>query len=143
MYELKLIRRLLQEEALTKVTAANDVVKYVEQRCQSREEQWREMAWLLTLNQSNEITGHFLLSCGGTTSTVIDKKIAVKVALDQLAEGVILVHNHPSGKCLPSSADIHETDGLRKALGLFDINLIDHVIIGNDGRWYSFAEYGK
>lgn len=93
---------------------------------------------MLTLNKVNEITGYFLLSVGGTSETVIDKKVVAKVAVGQLADGVILVHNHPSGSCLPSSADIEQTGELKKALNLLDILLVDHVIIGS-GEYYSFA----
>lgn len=138
MYELKLVRSVLKEDAPFKVLGALSVVNYIEKNCQSRDEQWREMAWVLTLNKSCEVTGHFMLSVGGTSSTVIDKKVVAKVAIEQLADAVILVHNHPSGSCLPSQADIKETGELKKALGLFDIALLDHVIIG-DKEFYSFA----
>lgn len=138
MYELKLVRSVLKEDAPFKVLGALSVVNYIEKNCQSKDEQWREMAWVLTLNKSCEVTGHFMLSVGGTSSTVIDKKVVAKVAIEQLADAVILVHNHPSGSCLPSQADIKETGELKKALDLFDIALLDHVIIGSN-EFYSFA----
>lgn len=72
-------------------------------------------------------------------STVIDKKIIVSKALDKKANGIILVHNHPSGNPRPGKADIEQTDSLRKALITFDISLIDHVIISDDS-FFSFAE---
>lgn len=138
MYEIKLVRSVLKEDAPFKVVTARDVVAYVEKNCQPKDEQWREMAWVLTLNKANVITGHFQLSVGGTASTDIDKKVVAKVAVDQLADAVILVHNHPSGRCVPSQADIRQTGEVKKALDLFDIRLLDHVIIG-DGEYFSFA----
>ena len=56
-----------------------------------------------------------------------------------MACGVILVHTHPSGNSTPSTADIDATRKLREALKLFDIKLMDHIIIG-DGQYYSFAD---
>lgn len=142
MYEIKLVRSVLKEGATFKVMTANDVVRYVEKNCQPKEDQWREQSWVLTLNAGNEITGHFLLSVGGTSSTVIDKKVVAKVAIDQLADAVILVHNHPSGNCLPSRSDIKETGDIKKALDLFGISLLDHIIIA-DKEYYSFASEEK
>lgn len=139
MYELKLVRSVLKEDAPFKVLGALSVVNYIEKNCQSRDEQWREMAWVLTLNKSCEVTGHFMLSVGGTSSTVIDKKVVAKVAIEQLADAVILVHNHPSGNAKPSTADINQTKDVRNGLKCLDIELLDHIIIA-DGEFYSFAE---
>ena len=139
MYEIKLIKSVLEEGAPVKVTTAKDVVDYVEKHCMPKEEQWREQAWVLTLDKGMNINGHFLLSVGGTNSTVFDKKIVAKVAVEMVADGIILVHNHPSGNARPSAADINETNAIRKGLDCLDIKLIDHVIIADD-EFYSFAE---
>lgn len=142
MYELKLTRSVLKEGAPLKVMTANDVVRYVEKNCQPKEDQWREQSWVLTLNAGHEITGHFLLSVGGTNATMFDKKIVAKVAVDQLADAVVIVHNHPSGNCMPSRSDIKETGDIKKALDLFGIDLLDHIIIA-DKEYYSFASEEK
>lgn len=65
----------------------------------------------------------------------------LKYALAYNAAAVILVHNHPSGDPEPSEADRHITDRLKEALGLMDIRVIDHVVVGIDGC-KSFAEMG-
>lgn len=142
MYELKLTRSVLKEGAPFKVMTASDVIKYVEKNCQPKEDQWREQSWVLTLNAGHEITGHFLLSVGGTNATMFDKKIVAKVAVDQLADAIIIVHNHPSGNCMPSRSDIKETGDIKKALDLFGIDLLDHIIIA-DKEYYSFASEEK
>lgn len=142
MYELKLTRSVLKEGAPFKVTTASDVIKYVEKNCQPKEDQWREQSWVLTLNAGHEITGHFLLSVGGTNATMFDKKIVAKVAVDQLADAIVIVHNHPSGNCMPSRSDIKETGDIKKALDLFGIDLLDHIIIA-DKEYYSFASEEK
>ena len=138
MYELKLVRSVLKDDAPFKVLTASDVVKYVELYCMPTDEQWREMAWVLTLDKGMNIKGHFLLSIGGTNSTVFDKKVIAKVAVDMLADGVILVHNHPSGNARPSKADLTQTKAVGDGLKCLDIELIDHVIIA-DGEYFSFA----
>ena len=98
-----------------------------------------EEFWVMFLNRSNFIISKEMLSSGGTNMTVIDIKLIVKKALEKLAEGIIIFHNHPSGKPNPGEADIRETSRVRNSLELFNISLIDHIIIG-DGKYYSFAE---
>lgn len=138
MYELKLIRSVLKEDAPVNVTTAADAVKYIERNCQPKDEQWREMAWVLTLDSGQRITGHFLLSVGGVSETVFDKKIIAKVAVENLAHSVILVHNHPSGNPMPSQSDIKQTKEVSNGLKCLDISLLDHIIISED-KYFSFA----
>jgi DNA repair protein RadC len=73
-------------------------------------------------------------------ASVYPREIA-KRALHHNAAAIIFAHNHPSGIAEPSQADRHITDKLKQALGLFDIRVLDHFIIG-DGLPYSFAEHG-
>ena len=98
-----------------------------------------EECWVIYLNRANYILGKERLSSGGTSSTVIDVKMIIKNALEMLASGIILVHNHPSGNPQPGSCDIKQTGILKKAAETFDISLLDHIIIADD-RFYSFAE---
>ena len=76
---------------------------------------------------------------GGTGSTVIDIKIIVKKAVERLASGLILVHNHPSGNPLPGEQDRTQTEALKRALAVFDIVLVDHVIIARK-KYFSFSD---
>lgn len=98
-----------------------------------------EEVWTVTLNSANVPLGRHLICTGGLDASVIDSRRVVKTALEENAKGVILFHNHPSGKPEPSVADIRETEKLRNALGVFDMNLIDHVVL-SDSRYYSFSE---
>lgn len=66
----------------------------------------------------------------------------VKAALGHNAAAVILAHNHASGVAEPSGADRRLTDRLRDALGLVDIGILDHLIIG-DGESVSLADRGS
>ena len=98
-----------------------------------------EECWVLYLNRAGKYVGREQVSAGGQTSTVIDIKIIVKKAVERLASGIILVHNHPSGNPLPGEQDRTQTGALRQALAVFDIALIDHVVIGKK-KYFSFSE---
>lgn len=96
---------------------------------------------ILLLNKSNKALGVFDLSKGGMSSSIIDVKIVLSIALKSLASGIIIVHNHPSGYLSPSKADIDITKKLKSACNLMDITVLDHLIISKD-NYYSFADDG-
>ena len=98
-----------------------------------------EECWVIYLNRGGRFIGKEQVSVGGMGSTVIDIKIIVKKAVERLASGLILVHNHPSGNPLPGDQDRRQTDALRQAAAVFDIALIDHVIIGKK-KYFSFSD---
>lgn len=98
-----------------------------------------EEAWLLLLNQSNKIIKRHQLSKGGISSSSVDTRIIMKVAIESLATGIILCHNHPSGNIKPSLDDNYLTDSLQKACKLMDIRLLDHLIISNNS-YYSYRD---
>jgi DNA repair protein RadC len=97
---------------------------------------------VLLLNRANEVLGIYPLSRGGISGTVVDQRLIFAVALKCNATGIIICHNHPSGKLLPSEADITLTKSIGKCADLLDINLLDHLIITKNG-FYSFSNEGK
>lgn len=94
-----------------------------------------EECWALYLTSSNRIIERQRVSQGGVQGTVVDNRLIVKRALELLAVQVILVHNHPSGNAAPSQQDIDVTQKLEQALALFDIRLLDHIIIGGSDEF--------
>ncbi len=100
-----------------------------------------EEFWILLLNRSNRVIDKICISKGGITGTVIDTRLILKQALDRLTSGIILCHNHPSGNLEPSDADKKITEKIKKAALYMDINLIDHIIIG-ENNYFSFADSG-
>lgn len=98
-----------------------------------------EECWLIFTNKANTLIAKEMLTSGGEDSTIIDNRMIIRRALERKASGVILIHNHPSGTALPSSADINQTRLLQSAMKTCDLHLTDHVIIG-DGNYYSFAD---
>lgn len=100
-----------------------------------------EEFWLLMLNRANKVVGRYKVSQGGLSGTVIDTRIILKKALDNLASSIIVCHNHPSGNKQPSDADVKITEKLKKAAEILEIKLLDHVII-SDKSYFSFADEG-
>jgi len=98
-----------------------------------------EEFWVLLLNQNNRIVSKHLISSGGVSGTVADVRIILKKAIDELASGIILSHNHPSGNILPSQADKQLTHKIIEASHFIDVKVLDHIIIG-DEDYYSFAD---
>jgi len=134
----ELARRLaaeLPEDQLT-IQASGTVARMMAPRLQDLP---HEECWVLYLNRGSRLLGKEKVSAGGMSSTVIDIKIIVKKAVDRLASGLILVHNHPSGNPLPGEQDRRQTEALRKAAAVFDIALVDHVIIGRK-KYFSFSD---
>lgn len=100
-----------------------------------------EEFWILLLNRANEVLRPVQVSAGGVSGTVADPKMIFKFALEQLASGIILSHNHPSGNLTPSQADKDLTRRLRDAGKLLDIPVLDHLIF-TDKAYFSFADEG-
>lgn len=100
----------------------------------------REECWVLLLNRSCFLLDCVRISTGSMDSTVMDTKSIVRLALDRRASSLVLVHNHPSGNPVPSTADIRETESLREALGSFNLTLVDHVVVCDD-CFYSFHDH--
>lgn len=101
-----------------------------------------ESFFVLLLNKANKTIGWAKISQGGITGTVVDMKIVIKYVVDSLASGVIVAHNHPSGNLTPSQSDIDITKKLKNALSLLDTQLLDHLILTPDDRYYSFTNNG-
>jgi len=100
-----------------------------------------EEFWAVFLNRGNKILRKYKVSQGGLSGTVTDVRLIIKEAILQLSSGIILVHNHPSGNLKPSEQDIELTKKISDAAKYFDINVLDHLIIGT-GKYYSFADEG-
>ena len=100
-----------------------------------------EEFWVLFLNRANAIMKTSKISSGGMTGTVVDPRLLFREALENLANSIILVHNHPSGTLKPSEADEKLTKKIAKAGEFLDIQILDHLIFTNQG-FYSFADHG-
>lgn len=100
-----------------------------------------ESCFILLLNRANDTIGYAKISQGGVTGTIIDTKLVFKYAVDSLASGIVICHNHPSGQLTPSQDDINITKRIKEACKLFDICFLDHIILTEES-YYSFADNG-
>jgi len=98
-----------------------------------------EVFAVIFLNKSNKVRHFEIISKGGMTGTVADPRIIIRKALEQDAVNIILCHNHPSGNLRPSSADKQLTMKIKEAANFFDISILDHIIVSEEG-YYSFAD---
>ena len=100
-----------------------------------------EEFWILILNRSNQVVDKVRISQGGISGTVIDTRMILRSAIEKLASGLILCHNHPSGNTQPSEPDKKITEKIQNAANFMEINLLDHIIIA-DKSFFSFADEG-
>ena len=105
------------------------------------QDQKHEEFWIILLRRNGELIAKELISRGGVSGTLVDSKIIFKKALEVLASGMILVHNHPSGNLSPSQADITLTKKLKEAGKVLDIDVTDHLIYTN-ADYFSFSDQG-
>ena len=100
-----------------------------------------EEFWILLLNRACKVIGRQMISKGGSGGTIVDVKMIFQKAVEANAPCLILCHNHPSGNCFPSNADLKITQKLKKGGELLDIQILDHIIVA-DNNYYSFADEG-
>jgi len=129
-------RRQPQTEDSTKITCSRDVYDLMKPTLADLS---HEEFWLVLLNRANKVIRTQNISQGGVSGTIADPKIIFNHALNLLASGIILVHNHPSGNTKPSEADKRLTRQLVEAGKLLEIAVLDHIIF-TDNNYFSFAD---
>lgn len=101
----------------------------------------REHFWVIALNNENRIINLELISMGSATSTIVEPMEVLSIPLQKKAEGLVLVHNHPSGNIKPSEEDKDITNRLIQACKIMRTPVLDHVII-TEHSYYSFKDSG-
>jgi len=135
---LELARRSRLEEALKteKLTSSSGVFELMQPFLGELK---HEEFWVLYLNNSNKVIDKKQLSKGGITGTLVDTRLMFNRAVELLATGIILCHNHPSGNLKPSQADKNLTIKIKKAGEILDIKILDHLII-TEKDYFSFSD---
>lgn len=110
--------------------------------CRYLEHEDREHFVSLLLDAKNRIIGIHTVSIGSLCCTVVSPREVFKAAILANAASIIVAHNHPSGDVTPSPEDIQVTQTLKKAGKLLDIDVLDHVIVGEDGAFASLQRLG-
>ena len=96
---------------------------------------------VIYLNRQNNTIGWFKVSQGGLSGTLIDNRLILATALNCLASGIIICHNHPSGNLQPSEADTTITKRLQEASKIMDIQLLDSIIL-TEKSYFSYKDDG-
>ncbi|MCU6668354.1 DNA repair protein RadC [Enterobacteriaceae bacterium H4N4] len=104
-------------------------------------EEEREIFMVIFLDNQNRVLKHCRLFSGTLSHVEVHPREIVREAIKVNAAGVILAHNHPSGRAEPSKADKDVTERIVKCCKFMDIRVIDHLVIGR-GEYVSFAERG-
>ena len=133
------IRRNMADEKKEIVKSSNDIALYLQAQFQHKK---IEVFAVVFLNRANKINHFEIVSEGGMTGTVADPRIILRKALEHDATSIVLCHNHPSGNLKPSKQDEDLTRKIKNAASYFDITVLDHIIVSNEG-YYSFADEGN
>ena len=134
-------RRFLRDRILNRplIQCAKDVVDYLFHHLSLKDREFFLGVFLDTANQVIDIKELF---SGTIDRAPIYPREVIKTALDLGAKGVILVHNHPSGHTSPSKQDIRATKQIMLGASALGLNVLDHIIIGSIGEYFSFDEGG-
>lgn len=100
-----------------------------------------EEFWVMFLDRKNAVIKSSMISSGGLSGTVVDPRIIFKEGIELYSSGIILIHNHPSGNCVPSNADKQLTQRMKTNGEMMEIRVLDHVIFSNNG-YFSFSDEG-
>lgn len=137
---LELGRRRQRSEVKKKpvIRSSHEAYQYIGHRLQDIP---FEEFWIILLNRAGRIIDEIKISSGGISATVVDSRIIMKKAINALAESIILVHNHPSGNLQPSMQDKELTTKISSGAKLFNMKVLDHLIVTDNG-YFSFADEG-
>lgn len=138
---LELARRMREEEPekQPRITSSADAFRVIGDHFYNLP---TEEFWVMLLSRANRVIATECVSRGGTTATYVETKLIIKHAVETLANGIILVHNHPSGQLRPSPQDDTLTRKIKAAAELLDIHLLDHLIVASDS-FYSYADEAR
>jgi DNA repair protein RadC len=140
MTQLFELKKIQTEFPKTKISNSKDAFDFISQ-FYGDDISIYESAFLLLLNNANQTIGYAKISQGGINGTVVDPRIVAKYAVESMCSNIILAHNHPSGNLKASDADISISKKIARGMEYFDIKLMDHLILTEDG-FLSMADTG-
>ena len=135
----KRINERVLDKKIEKISSSKDVYDIMSPRLSNLK---KEYFYAILLDSKNVIIAKELISIGDLSSTVVNPREVFKPAIKKSAKSIILVHNHPSGNPKPSTEDFLITDRLVEAGDILDIEVLDHVVIGNSS-YFSFKKEGN
>ena len=133
--------RNVKKSELFKITSSKTAEELFRKIFNTDTFDWQEEVIILCLNNSNKVVGFYKLAKGGICSTIVDPRMIFTIALKCCATSIIVAHNHPSGKLIPSEADKTITKKIKEGGKILEITLLDHLIL-TDESYFSFADEG-
>ena len=103
----------------------------------------RELFCIVNLQADLTPINMNIVSVGSLNEALINPREIFKSAILSNAHSMMLIHNHPSGNLTPSTSDIQTTARMQELGELMGISLVDHIITGRDGNYYSFRDKGE
>ena len=134
--------QLVREQAVERVQleGPRDVAQII---AHYLEDEDREHFVTMMLDVRNRVIGIHTVSIGTLNASLVSAREVFKAAILCNAASIILAHNHPSGDLTPSPEDLQVTERLKKAGDLLDIDVLDHVIVGEAGSFCSLKTSGR
>ena len=123
-----------------KVTNAAVAAKVLEDFIGDRPQ---EVFAAVLLDGRHRVTGVVEISVGTLTASLVHPREVFRAAILKNSAAIIIGHNHPSGNTKPSPEDDKVTERLREAGTLLGIKVLDHVVIGHNGDYFSYADCGR
>jgi len=136
---------LIKNNTKEKITSSGDVAQICNSILNAEHvtDQGKEHWWVIGLNTQNQISYVELVGLGLSSSCPVAPKETFRLAIMKNVDSIICVHNHPSGCVEPSTEDHKVTTLIKKAGKILLIPLLDHIIIGDNGAYYSFSDTGN
>ncbi|RRQ45517.1 RadC family protein [Chryseobacterium sp. SC28] len=137
---LEIGTRRSQQEVLerSQITSSKDSYEILETHLSHLS---TEEFWVIFLNHQNKVLYKACLFRGGIDSSAVDVRVIFKTALEHFSTRIVVAHNHPAGSLKPSQQDLNLTQKIREAGNLLNIDLLDHLILTQNG-YYSFIDEG-
>ena len=128
-------------ESMRWITRANDASDMLREFACNNRIDLKEFFWVILLNHANRVLGISEIAVGTTSGVLVSIKEICQLALLTSSTQIVVAHNHPSGRLAASKNDLEMTFKIKEALRLFDIRLLDHIIITSES-FLSFSNRG-
>ena len=128
-------------EDMPKILTSKDAEEVIRKVIDPNRIDHKEFFWVILINRSNSVLGVSRISEGTTSGTLVNIREIFQLVIKSNAMSIVLCHNHPSGNLKPSQADISLTRKIKECGQLFEVTVLDHIILTSDG-YYSFVDKG-
>lgn len=135
--EIHYVRPLF--ESMEHITRASDAVVLVRRVSNKKQLDLKEFFWVILLTQASRVLSIVQVSSGTVHRVPVNLREIIQLALLKNASALIIMHNHPSGSLSFSASDIQLTKRLQRMCELFDVSVIDHIVISSEG-YHSMAD---